>query len=144
MKSNDAPEDETPGMDGEQHGSSVLRRSFLGAAATLTALPQVASAELAEPMNVVVDRTVTDDETYTMTDCGAVDSRLTNVRIEGQMNDGPVSVSGIHETDGTDVVDIECSSGSVNVGTGLDSDRALDLANRLRVAADAAEGKFDA
>lgn len=59
------------------------------------------------------------------------------------MNDGPLNVEGVSEEDGWSGVDLGWSSGPVNVSTGLKPDDARDLAARLIVTADAAEGKFD-
>ena len=62
-------------------------RTFLGAAAALAALPQSASAEMSDPDNVIEDRSVTDDGTYSVTDCGSVPGGLNNVNVTADMNE---------------------------------------------------------
>jgi hypothetical protein len=59
------------------------------------------------------------------------------------MNDGPLDVEGVHEENGWSGVGLRWRSGPIEIGTSLDPDRARDLAARLVVAADAAEGKFE-
>lgn len=121
----------------------MQRRQFLAAAAALAALPQPASAETPDPNNVIEDRSVTDDGTYSLTDCGSVSGGLNNVHVAADMNDGPLEVEGVHEEGGWSGVGLRWTSGPIEVGTGLDPDDARDLAARLVVAADAAEGKFE-
>ncbi|MFB6201357.1 MAG: hypothetical protein ABEI98_05035 [Halorhabdus sp.] len=121
----------------------MQRRQFLAAAAALAALPQTAAAETPTPEQIVEDRSVTDDGTYSVTDCGSVPGGLNNVTVRADMNDGPLEVEGVHEPEGWSGVGLRWSSGPIEVGTGLDPDDARDLAARLVVAADAAEGKFD-
>lgn len=119
------------------------RRTFLGAAAALAALPQTASAETPDQDNVIEDRSVTDDGTYSVTDCGSVPGGLNNVNVSADMNDGPLHVEGVREENGWSGVGLRWTSGPIEIGTGLDPDAARELASRLQVAADAAEGKFD-
>jgi len=121
----------------------MQRRQFLAAAAALAALPQTASADSPAPQEIVEDRSVTDDGTYSVTDCGSVPGGLNNVLVTADMNDGPLEVEGVHEEGGWSGVGLRWTSGPIEVGTGLDPDDARDLAARLVVAADAAEGKFD-
>jgi hypothetical protein len=121
----------------------MQRRQFLAAAAALAALPQAATADTGHAEEIVEDRSVTDDGTYSITDCGSVPGGLNNVHVTADMNDGPLNVEGVHEENGWSGVDLRWSSGPIEVGTGLDPDDARDLAARLVVAADAAEGKFD-
>jgi hypothetical protein len=119
------------------------RRSFLGAAAALAALPQTASAETPDPNTVIEGRSVTGDGTYSVTDCGSVPGGLNNVHVTADMNDGPLEVEGVHEENGWSGVRLRWSSGPIEVGTGLGPDDARDLAARLVVAADAAEGNLE-
>jgi hypothetical protein len=121
----------------------MQRRQFLAAAAALAALPQTASADSTAPGEIVEDRSVTDDGTYSVTDCGSVPGGLNNVYVTADMNDGPTDVEGVHEEGGWSGVGLRWTSGPIEVGTSLDPDDARDLAARLVVAADAAEGKFD-
>lgn len=121
----------------------MQRRQFLAAAAALASLPQTAAGDTPAPEDIVQDRSVTDDGTYSVTDCGSVPGGLNNVQVTADMNDGPLEVEGVHEQNGWSGVGLRWSSGSIKVGTGLDPDDARDLAARLVVAADAAEGKFD-
>jgi len=121
----------------------MQRRQFLAAAAALAALPQTASAGSTPPREIVEDRNVTDDGTYSVTDCGSVPGGLNNVHITPDMNDGPLEVKGVHEENGWSGVGLRWTSGPIEVGTSLSPDDARDLAARLVVAADAAEGKFD-
>jgi hypothetical protein len=121
----------------------MQRRQFLAAAAALAALPQTASAEIPDPNNVIEDQTVTDDGTYSHTDCGSVPGSLNDVHVAADMNDGPLTVQATNEENGWSGVGLGWSSGPIEVGTCLDPDDARDLAARLVVAADAAEGEFD-
>lgn len=120
----------------------MQRRHFLAAAAALAALPQTATAETPNPESVIEDRSVTDDGTYSVTDCGSVPGGLNDVHIAADMNDGPLDVEGVHEENGWSGVGLRWRSAPVEVGTGLDPDDARDLAARLVVAADAAEGNL--
>lgn len=86
---------------------------------------------------------MTDDGTYSVTDCGSVSGGLNNDHVTEDMNDGPLEVEGVREKSGWSGVGLRWRSGPIEVGTGLDPDDARDLAARLVVAADAAEGKFD-
>ncbi|QLH83023.1 hypothetical protein [Halosimplex pelagicum] len=121
----------------------MQRRQFLAAAAALAALPQAVTADTGRAEEIVEDRSVTDDGTYSITDCGSVPGGLNNVHVTADMNDGPLNVEGVHEENGWSGVDLRWSSGPIEVGTGLEPDDARDLAARLVVAADAAEGKYD-
>lgn len=121
----------------------MQRRTFLVAAAALAGLPQMAGAEASDPGEVIEDTSVTDDGTYSVTDCGSVSGGLNNVHITADMNDGPLDVEGVHEENGWSGVGLRWRSGPIEVGTGLDPDDVRELAGRLLVAADAAEGKFD-
>ena len=121
----------------------MQRRQFLAAAAALTALPQSTSAEALDPDDVIEDRSMTNDGTYSVTDCGSVPGGLNNVHVTAEMNDDPPEVEGVHEEGGWSGVGLRWASGLIKVGTGLDPDDACDLAARLVVAADAAEGKFE-
>ncbi len=121
----------------------MQRRQFLATAAALAALPQTASAETPDLNNVIEDRSVTDDGTYSVTDCGSVPGGLNNVHVSADMNDGLLKVEGVHEEGGWSGVGLRWISGPIEVGTGLDPDDARDLAARLVVAADAAEGDLE-
>ena len=121
----------------------MQRRQFLTAAAALATLPQTASAKTFVSKSVIEDRSVTEDGTYSITDCGSVSGGLNNVHITADMNDGPLEVEGVHEKGGWSGVGLRWTSGPIEVGTGLDPNEARDLAARLVVAADAAEGEFD-
>jgi hypothetical protein len=121
----------------------MQRRQFLAAAAALTGLPRAAEAEMTGASDIVEDRSVTDDGTYSLTDCGSVPGGLINVTVQAEMNDGPLEVEGVREENGWSGVGLRWSSGPIEVGTGLDPEDARDLAARLVVAADAAEGKLD-
>jgi hypothetical protein len=121
----------------------MQRRQFLAAAAALTGLPRAAEAKEAGASDIVEDRSVTDDGTYSLTDCGSVPGGLNNVTVQAEMNDGPLEVEGVWEENGWSGVGLRWSSGPIEVGTGLDPEDARDLAARLVVAADAAEGKLD-
>ena len=123
--------------------SDFSRRTFLGAAAALILLPQTASADKPSPEGVIEDRSVADDGTYALTDCGSVPGNLNNIQVQADMKDWPFEVEGVREDDGWSGVGLRWSSGPVEVGTGLDPETARDLAARLVVAADAAEGKLD-
>jgi hypothetical protein len=125
--------------------SDPNRRQFLGAAAAaaLAGLPQSASAETPDPRSVIEGQRLTDDGTYSITDCGTVPGNLNSVTVEADMNDDPLEVEGVHEEEGWNVVELSWSSGPVEASTGLDPDDARDLAARLVVAADAAEGEFE-
>lgn len=108
----------------------MQRRQFLAAAAALTALPQAAQAEAAgnttTPGEIVEDRSVTDDGTYSLTDCGSVPGGLNNVHVTAEMNDGPLEIEGVHEENGWCGVGLRWSSGPIEVGTGLDPDDARE------------------
>lgn len=119
------------------------RRTFLGTAAALAALIVGGAAESADASEIVEDRTVTDDGTYSVTECGSVPSSLAEVDVGGGFHDGAVEVQGIWEPEGWSGVGVDWTAGPVRVGTGLEPDEARELADRLRVAADAAEGAFD-
>jgi hypothetical protein len=121
----------------------MQRRQFLAAAAALTALPQSASAETPDPDTVIEGRSVTDNGAYSVTDCGSVPGGLNNVHVTADMNDEPLEVEGVHEENGWSGVGLRWRSGPIEVGTGLDPDDARDLAARLVVAADAAEGNLE-
>jgi hypothetical protein len=121
----------------------MQRRQFLAAAAALSALPHTASTDSTAPRKIVEGRSVTDDGTCSVTDCGSVPGGLNNVHVTADMNDGPLEVEGVHEEGGWSGVGLRWASGLIKVGTGLDPDDACDLAARLVVAADAAEGKFE-
>jgi len=120
----------------------MQRRQFLAAAAALAALPQAATADTGRAEEIVEDRSVTDDGTYSVSDCGSVPGGLNNVHVTADMNDGPLEVEGVHEENGWSGVGLRWRSGPIEVGTGLDPDDARDLAARLVVAADAAEGNL--
>ncbi|CAM2992420.1 MULTISPECIES: hypothetical protein [Halobacterium] len=120
----------------------MQRRQFLAAAAALATLPQAATADTGRAEGIVEDRSVTDDGTYSVTDCGSVPGGLNNVHVAADMNDGPLDVEGVHEENGWSGVGLRWRSGPIEVGTGLDPDDARDLAARLVVAADAAEGNL--
>ena len=109
----------------------------------LATIPQTTTADTSRVEEIVEDRSVTDDGTHSITDCGSVLSGLNNVHVTADMNDDPLNVEGVHEENGWSGVDLRWSSGPIEVGTGLDPEDARDLAARLVVAADAAEGKFD-
>ena len=68
------------------------RRTFLDAAAALTLPPQTASAATPSVEQVVEDRSVADDGTYALTDCGSVPGNLNDIRVQAKMNDGPLEV----------------------------------------------------
>ena len=121
----------------------MQRRQILDAVAALAALPQTASAEMSDPYNVIEDRSVTDNDDYSVTDCGSVPGGLNNVHVRADMNDGPLEVEGDHEEGGWSGGGLRWTSGPIEVGTGLDPDDARDLAARLVVAADAAEGNLE-
>jgi len=121
----------------------MQRRQFLAAAAALTGLPRAAEDKVAGASDIVEDRSVTDDGTYSLTDCGSVPGGLNNVTVQAEMNDGPLEVEGVREENGWSGVGLRWSSGPIEVGTGFDPEDARDLAARLVVAADAAEGKLD-
>ena len=121
----------------------MQRRQFLTAALALGLVPTLVNGRVSASEGIVEDRNVTDDGAYSVTDCGSVPGGLNNVHVRADMNDGPLEVEGIHEENGWSGVGLRWSSGPVEVGTGLDPDDARDLAARLVVAADAAEGKFD-
>jgi hypothetical protein len=121
----------------------MQRRTFLGTAAALAGLPQVAGAETPDAGAVIENRSVTDDGTCSVTDCGSVPGGLNNVHVMADMNDGPLEVEGVHEENGWSGVGLRWSSGPIEGGTGLDPDDARDLAARLVVAADAAEGNLE-
>ncbi|QDX41785.1 hypothetical protein [Salarchaeum sp. JOR-1] len=120
----------------------MQRRQFLAAAALAT-LPQAAAGDTPAPEEIVEDRSVTDDGTHSLTDCGSVPGDLNNVHVTAEMNGGPLEVEGVHEEGGWSGVGLRWMSGPIKVGTGLDPDDARDLAARLVVATDAAEGEFD-
>ncbi len=120
----------------------MRRRQFLAAAATLAALPQAAAGDTTAREEIVEDRSVTDDGTYSLTDCGSVPGDLNNVHVTADMNDGPLEVEGVHEEGGWSDVGLRWTSGPIEVGTSLDPEDARDLAARLVVAADAAEGNL--
>lgn len=120
----------------------MQRHQFLAAAAALAAFPQTASADSPAPREIVEDRSVTDDGTYSVTDCGSVSGGLNNVHVTAEMNDGPLEVEGVQEEGGWSGVGLRWTSGPIEVGTGLKPDDARDLAARLVVAADAAEGNL--
>ncbi|WP_132057446.1 hypothetical protein [Halorussus amylolyticus] len=121
----------------------MQRRQFLTTATALAAVPQTTSTETIDPDTVIEDRNVTNDGTYSVTDCGSVSGGLNNVNITADMNDGPLEVEGVYEENGWSGVGLQWTSGPIEVGTGLNPENARDLAARLVVAADAAEGKFD-
>ncbi|WP_254532977.1 hypothetical protein [Natrinema gelatinilyticum] len=120
----------------------MQRRQFLVAATALATLPQTASTDSPAPREIVENRNVTDDGTYSVADCGSAPGGLNNVHVTADMNDGPLEVEGIHEENGWSGVGLRWMSGPIEVGTGLDPADARDLAARLVVAADAAEGKL--
>ncbi|MDS0223811.1 hypothetical protein NDI54_21005, partial [Haloarcula sp. S1AR25-5A] len=102
-----------------------------------------ASAETPDPRSVIEEQSVRDDGNYSITDCGAVPGNLNKVTVEAEMNDDPIEVEGVHDEEGWNVVELSWISGPVEANTGLDPDDARDLAARLVVAADAAEGEFE-
>jgi len=120
----------------------MQRRQLLAAAAALGLVPSPVNGKVSAPEGIVEDRRVTDDGAYSVTDCGSVPGGLNNVHVRADMNDGPLEVEGVYEENGWSGVGLRWSSGPVEVGTGLDPDDARDLAARLVVAADAAEGKL--
>lgn len=121
----------------------MQRRNFLAAATALATLPQTAAADAPRAAEIVEDRTVTDDGTYRQTDCGSVPGSLTDVHVVTDMNDGPLTVQATSEENGWSGVGLGWSSGSIEVGTCLNPEDARDLAARLVVAADAAEGTLE-
>ena len=121
----------------------MQRRQFLATAAAFAALPQSASVDSLVSQEIVEDRSVTDDGTYSVTDRGSVSGGLNTVLVTVDMNDGPLEVEGVHEEGGWSGVGLRWSSGPIGVGTGLDPDDARDLAARLEIKADAVERKFD-
>jgi hypothetical protein len=121
----------------------MQRRQFLAAAVALGLVPWPVNGKVPAPGRIIEDRSVTDDGTYSVTNCGSVPGDLNEVLVQSEMNDGPLEVEGIHEKNGWSGVGIRWSSGPIEVGTNLDPDDARDLAARLVVAADAAEGEFD-
>ncbi|WP_323677589.1 hypothetical protein [Halorubellus sp. PRR65] len=121
----------------------MQRRQFLAAATALAVLPQTAACDTATIEEIVEDRSVTNDGDYSVTDCGSIPGGLNNVHVRADMNDGPIKVKGVHEKGGWSGVGLRWTSGPIEVGTSLDPDDARDLAARLVVAAEAAEGKFD-
>lgn len=137
------PSDDSSTDHEQQREIGIPRRGFLGAAAGLAALPAAASAEPAEASGVIEDVSTCYDGTYTAADCGSVQGSLNNVHIGADMNDGPLTVKGIHEEGGWSGVGLRWTSGPIEVGTNLDPEDARDLADRLRVAADVAEGKVE-
>ena len=123
-----------------------LSSKSLGAAAalsTLAATGGTAAAEETDAGSLIEERSVSEGGTYSVTDCGSVPGGLNDVHIQADMNDGPVAVEGIHEPEGWSGVGLRWTSGPIEVGTGLDPEDARDLAARLVVAADAAEGEFE-
>jgi hypothetical protein len=120
----------------------MQRRQFLAAAVALAALPQATTADSGRAEEIVQDRSVTDDGTYSVTDCGSDPGDLNNVHVTAEMNGGPLEIGGVHEEDGWSGVGLRWTSGPIEVGTGLDPDDARDLAARLVVAAEAAEGNL--
>ena len=120
----------------------MQRRQFLAAAAALATLPEAASTDGQAAAEIVEDRSVTDDGSYSITDCGSVPGGLTDVFVASDMNDGPLQIEGVHEEDGWSGVSLRWESGAIEVGTQLEPGDARDLARRLEVAADAAEGEI--
>ena len=120
----------------------MQRRQFLAAAAALATLPEAASTDGQAAAEIVQDRSVTDDGSYSITDCGSVPGDLTDVFVASDMNDGPLQVKGVHEENGWSGVSLRWESGAIEVGTQLEPDDARDLARRLEVAANAAEGEI--
>jgi len=121
----------------------MQRRQFLAAAAALTGLPRAVEAEMAGASDIIEDRSLTDDGTYSLTDCGSAPGGLNSVTVQAEMNDGPLEVEGVCEENGWSGVGLRWSSGPIEGGTGLDPEDARNLAARLVVAADAVEGKLD-
>ncbi|ELY79242.1 hypothetical protein [Natrinema pallidum] len=120
----------------------MQRRQFLAAVAAHAAVPQTAAGITPVPEAIIENRSLTDDGTYSVTDCGSVPGDLNSVLVRADLNDGPLEVEGVHEEGGWSGVGLRWTSGPIEVDTGLDPEDARDLAARLVVAADTAEGKY--
>lgn len=124
------------------------RRRFLGAAAAVAALPATANLGAAAGSSgaesLVEGRSVSEESGYAHTDCGAVPGSLGAVDVYTGPEDGALSVGGVHDVKGKSEVSLMWCFGPMTVDTGLEPDDARELADRLRVAAAAAEGGYDA
>lgn len=129
----------------ENKSGGTTRRRFLGAAAAaagLTALSGTTTASEAPDAEAIIDEQWgPDDDPYTVTDCGSVPGELGDIQVATDMADGPIEVDGIYEPRGWSGVGLKFTTDAVNIGTSINPDAARDLAKRLLVAADAAEGK---
>jgi len=136
MNDNDSP---------EQESSGTTRRRFLGAAAAAAGLAGFtgtsAATESPTPNSVIENQYGADDGPYTVTECGAVPGELGTVQVGTDMADGPVEVTGVYEPDGWSGVSLSFTTDAVDVSTGLNADDARELADRLIIAAEAAEGQ---
>lgn len=91
----------------------IQRRQFLAAAAALAVLPQTANADSPAPHEIVEDRSVMDDRTKSLTDCGSVPGSLNNVHVTADMNGGPFKVEEVHEEGDWSGVGLRWMSGSI-------------------------------
>jgi len=84
----------------------------------------------------------TDDDSYHNYSLDSVEGKLMDVNVQSPLGDGALSVGAVHtgEEGGESHVRLRFEGETVSAGTSFNADRARDLADRLRVAADAAEG----
>lgn len=122
----------------------MQRRKFLGAAAAAMALSGEVAADAPESSDLVEDRQVTDDGDYVVTECGSVPGDLGEVDVWGESWRDPIDISAVYDAEGWSGVVVLWKAGPVRVDTSLEPDDARELAERLKVAADAAEGGSDA
>lgn len=120
------------------------RRAFLGAAAATMALSGEVSADAPESSELVEDRRVTDGGDYVVTECGSVPGELGEVDVWGESWNDPIEITATYAAEGWSGVGVLWNAGPVRVDTSLEPDDARELAERLKVAADAAEGEADA
>lgn len=118
----------------------MQRHKFLGAAAAAMSLSAEAAAGDAESNEIVEDKQVSDGGDYIVTECGSVPAGLGDIHVWDETEEKPIDVKAIYSAEGWSGVGIDWSSGPVSIATSLTPEDARGLAERLKVAADAAEG----
>lgn len=120
------------------------RRKFLGAAAAAMALSGGVAADAPESSELVEGQQISDGGDYVVTRCGSVPGELGEVDIWGESWNDPIEITATYSAEGWSGVGVLWQAGPVRVDASLEPDDARELADRLKVAADAAEGDSDA
>lgn len=119
------------------------RRTFLGAAAAVASisLPGDDSGGESATSEYVEEDSVSDGGDYRVTDLGAVPGGLGDANVYPSVEESEIEVEAVYEKGGWCGVSLRWDFGSVQFGSGLDPDDALELAERLQVAAQLAVNK---